>query len=55
MKQEGLRFFAQTDWLVAAMLLFLVIFIGVGIWVFKTSNRHYEELSHLPFEDSKDS
>ncbi|MCB0394804.1 MAG: cbb3-type cytochrome c oxidase subunit 3 [Bdellovibrionales bacterium] len=52
MKQEGLAFFADVHWTIAAFLIFLSFFVLMVIWVSKKSNQsHFQQMAHLPLEE----
>ena len=49
MKKEGLAYFQDTHLTVIAMFLFLAVFLGMVIWVYrKKGKKHYDELANLP-------
>ncbi len=51
MKQEGLKFFSDIYLTNTALVLFFLVFIGVGFWVFRSgSKEHYKHMSQLPLK-----
>lgn len=54
MKSAAFANFALTYLPVLGLAIFLIIFIGVCVWVCRAgSNNFYEELSQIPFEKDK--
>ena len=37
-----------------SMIFFLIFFLGIVIWVFSRSKKHYEEEANAPLEDDID-
>ena len=51
MKQEAMQYFPDINLTVAGMLIFLLVFIGVILWVWrKGSTEVYEAASQLPLK-----
>lgn len=51
MKQEGLKFFSDIYLTNTALVLFFLVFLGVGFWVFRSgSKEHYKHMSQLPLK-----
>jgi cbb3-type cytochrome oxidase subunit 3 len=51
MFREALTDFEWTEWSVAALVLFFVVFVGIVIWAYRRSARkHYEYMSKLPLD-----
>lgn len=36
-----------------ALILFLIFFIGVVIYVFSRSKKHYDDVAHAPLDDEE--
>ena len=54
MKQEVLANFPYTWLTVVGFFLFLSVFIGMIIWVFKKdSKKHFDNCSRIPFEGER--
>jgi len=52
MKQEGLKFFTNTEYTLIAFIIFFVFFIGMTIWVFrKSAKKQYSQIANIPLED----
>jgi len=55
MKQEGLRYFTDTEMVSVALLIFFTCFVGLVAWVNrKGSNEVHEKLSLIPLKDGGD-
>lgn len=37
-----------------SMIFFLIFFLGIVIWVFSRSKKHYDEEANAPLEDDTD-
>ena len=37
-----------------SMIFFLIFFLGIVIWVFSSSKKHYDEEANAPLEDDID-
>ena len=37
-----------------SMIFFLIFFLGIVIWVFSRSKKHYDEEANAPLEDDND-
>ncbi|MGV8914225.1 MAG: CcoQ/FixQ family Cbb3-type cytochrome c oxidase assembly chaperone [Kaistella sp.] len=37
-----------------AMLIFLLLFLGIVLYVFSRSKKHYDEEANAPLEDDRD-
>lgn len=37
-----------------SMIFFLIFFLGIVIYVFSRSKKHYDEAANAPLEDDKD-
>lgn len=52
MKKEYLLNFPHIDVTLVALMIFMGIFIGMLVWIFrKNSTQVYDKLSKLPLED----
>ncbi len=52
MKQQALAYFTDSYLIVIALFLFLSVFLGYLIWVWrKGSKKHYDYLSQLPLHE----
>ena len=51
MKQEAFSYFTMGYLNVIAMLIFMGVFFGTIVWIYKKSNqKHFKDLSELPLK-----
>ncbi|MEN0059688.1 MAG: cbb3-type cytochrome c oxidase subunit 3 [Bdellovibrio sp.] len=54
MKQDGLKFFTDTQMTSLGLIIFFVFFAGVLLWVFrKSSGTLYSKMENMPLKDGE--
>lgn len=52
MMQQVLSRFPLTEWTGVGLVLFLSVFIGAAVWVFRSGSEDiYRQMGELPFHD----
>ncbi len=52
MKQEGLKYFTDTNLTAVGLIIFFAFFVGLLFWVYrKSSSEIYIEMSRLPLKE----
>lgn len=52
MKQDVLSLFPHIDWNLFAFILFMTLFGGILVWIFRRgSKKHYEKMSEMPLKE----
>ena len=55
MKQEGLKFFTDTDLTACGLLIFFLFFIAVCFWIYRKGSQNlYHRMSQLPLIQGDD-